>query len=69
MAGSCWLHCRLRLCRTVGSCWLHCRLRLCRTVGSCWVHCMLRLSREGEDGGFILASLYAEVVSDGGKVG
>ena len=27
MAGSCWLHCRLRI---VGSCWFHFRLKLCR---------------------------------------
>ena len=40
-----------------GSCWLHCRLRLCRTAGSCWLHCRLGLKREGEDGGFLLASL------------
>ena len=30
MAGSCWLHCRLRM---VGSCWLHFRLKLSRTGG------------------------------------
>ena len=35
----------------------YCRLRLCRTAGSCWLHGRLRLSREGEDGGFLLASL------------
>ena len=43
--------------RTAGSCWFHSRLRLCRTAGSCWLHGRLRLSREGEDGGFLLASL------------
>ena len=52
-----WLHWRLKLCRMAGSCWLHCRLRLCRTAGSCWLHCRLGLKREGEDGGFLLASL------------
>ena len=52
-----WPHWRLRLCRMAGSCWLHCRLRLCRMAGSCWLYCRLRLSREGEDGGFLLASL------------
>ena len=57
MAGSCWLHCRLRLCRMAGSSWFHSRLRLCRTAGSCWIHCRLRLSGEGEDGRFLLASL------------
>ena len=53
MVGSCWLHIRLKLYRTgwggggvAGSCCFHCRLRLCST-----------LSREGEDGGFLLASL------------
>ena len=40
-----------------GSCWFHSRLRLCRTAGSCWIHCRLRLSREGEDGKFLLDSL------------
>ena len=40
-----------------GSCWFHSRLRLCRTAGSCWIHCRLRLTREGEDGGFLLDSL------------
>ena len=40
-----------------GSFRLHCRLRLCKMAGSCWIHCRLRLSREGEDGGFLLASL------------
>ena len=39
-----------------GSCWFHSRLRLCRTAGSCWLHGRLRLSREGEDGGFLLVS-------------
>ena len=52
-----WPHWRLRLCRMAGFCWLHCRLRLCRTAGSCWLHCRLGLKREGEDGGFLLASL------------
>ena len=28
VAGSCWLHCRLRMVR---SCWFHFRLKLCRT--------------------------------------
>ena len=56
MASSCWLHCRLRLCRKrgsgmSGSCLLYCRLRCCRTGG-----------KGGGDDGFILASLYAEVV-------
>ena len=45
MAGSCWIHWRLRLSREGG------------TAGSCWIHCRLRLSREGEDGEFLLASL------------
>ena len=57
VAGLCCFHCRLRLCRMAGSCWFHSRLRLCRTAGSCWLHGRLRLSREGEDGGFLLASL------------
>ena len=40
-----------------GLCWFHCRLRLCRMKGSCWFHSRLRLCREGEDGGFLLDSL------------
>ena len=45
-----------------GSCWLQCRLWLCRrggkgVAGSWLVHCRLRLSREGEDGVFLLDSL------------
>ena len=34
-----------------GMCWLHCRLSLCKGEGvaiSCWVHCRLRIFREGE---------------------
>ena len=53
MAGSCWLHCRLRI---VGSSWFHFRLKLCRmgrggggaeggVAGSCWIHCRFRLCR------------------------
>ena len=45
MAGSCWIHCRLRLSREGG------------TAGSCWIHCSLRLSREWGGGGFLLDSL------------
>ena len=59
MAGSCFLYCRLRCCRTggegggvKGSYWLHCTLRLCRTGGR-WGDGFsldllpLRLCREG----------------------
>ena len=35
-----------------GSCWLHCKLRLRKTAGSCWIHCRLRFSKEGKDGVF-----------------
>ena len=36
MAGLCWLHCRLSLCKGEGggiSCWVHSRLRRCRKGG------------------------------------
>ena len=42
-----------------GSCLLYCRLRCCRTGGK----------GGGGGDGFILALLYAEVVSDGGEGG
>ena len=31
-------------------------------AGSCCIDCRLRLSREGEEGGFLLCSLQAEVM-------
>ena len=53
--GSCWLHFRLKLCRSgggggegsgvAGLCCLHCRLRSYRMAGSCWFHSRLRLCR------------------------
>ena len=56
MVGSCWLHFRLKLCRTAGGGEVGWEMEL---AGSCHLHWRLRLYRRREQGcdGFMLASL------------